>query len=117
MPRFVCFNSFSDRNHLSGKLPTELGNLNGLDSLDLRSNSLTEKIPSELGKLFKLRYLYLGKLSPAKFSRRQVNSYCRPFMFLSITVREACNELTGTIPSELGLVTMGEIGNYFSFES
>ena len=60
-------------NDLTGPIPTELGNLTGLERLDLYANRLTGPIPIELGRLADLESLYL--------------SY---------------NDLTGPIPAELG---------------
>ncbi|MBO1351433.1 MAG: putative Ig domain-containing protein [Hormoscilla sp. GUM202] len=58
---------------LSGKLPSELGDLSSLQSLYLDHNSLSGTIPSELGDLSNLQFLHLNN-----------------------------NGLSGTIPSELG---------------
>ena len=64
------------KNRLTGEIPTELGNLTRLQSLDLHDNELTGDIPSELGDLTRLQYLLLYD-----------------------------NKLTGEIPSELGNLT------------
>ena len=52
---------FPDRelysNNISGPIPTDLGNLTNLVSLDLYLNSFTGPIPDTLGKLSKLRFL------------------------------------------------------------
>ncbi len=61
------------RNNLTGTLPAELGNLQGLEDLRLPSNSLSGEIPPELGNLSQLRWLDLG-----------------------------ANSLSGEIPNELG---------------
>lgn len=45
-------------NNISGRIPTELGNLTNLVSLDLYLNNLSGPIPDTLGKLQKLRFLY-----------------------------------------------------------
>ena len=60
-------------NNLIGEIPTELGDLSELTTLELQDNQLTGEIPSELGNLFSLSVLYLWE-----------------------------NELNGEIPSELG---------------
>ena len=60
-------------NSLTGEIPSELGDLASLESLDLRDNYLTGEVPSELGDLANLEQLWL-----------------------------AGNGLTGEIPSELG---------------
>jgi len=67
---------FLDSNNLTGPLPTELGNLTGLQTLDLFDNGLTGPIPSSLGNLSTLFNLYLNS-----------------------------NTLTGPIPSQLGNLT------------
>ena len=61
------------RNNLTGTLPAELGNLQGLEDLRLPSNKLSGEIPPELGNLSQLRWLDLG-----------------------------ANSLSGEIPNELG---------------
>ena len=45
---------------LNGRIPTELGSLANLQSLDLSDNQLTGTIPTELGSLANLQELYLG---------------------------------------------------------
>ena len=60
-------------NQLTGIIPPELGDLSGLELLDLSRNELTGTIPPELGKLSSLTELVLHN-----------------------------NRLTGPIPSELG---------------
>lgn len=64
------------RNHLTGSIPSELGDLASLRELDLYHNRLTGSIPSELGKLANLERLHL-----------------------------LTNKLTGPIPPELGNLT------------
>lgn len=44
-------------NNLSGPIPSDLGNLTSLVSLDLYLNGFTGPIPNTLGKLLKLRFL------------------------------------------------------------
>ncbi len=61
---------------LSGVLPASLGDLTGLQHLDLFSNDLTGPIPPELGHLVHLEHLNLGN-----------------------------NDLSGPIPPELGNLT------------
>ncbi len=63
-------------NNLVGTIPTELGNLSKLKTLNLPNNKLTGSIPAEIGDLKNLTYLYL------------VN-----------------NQLTGSIPAEIGDLT------------
>ena len=68
--------SSSSYNWRPGSIPSELGNLSGLQGLKLSYNSLTDRIPTELGNLSSLQGLYLEN-----------------------------NALTGSIPSELGNLT------------
>ena len=65
-----------DNKDLNGMIPTELGNLAGLEKLSLGSNHLSSEIPRELGRLASLDELNLSG-----------------------------NLLSGTIPSELGKLT------------
>lgn len=44
-------------NNISGQIPSELGNLTSLVSLDLYLNNFTGPIPDTLGRLSKLRFL------------------------------------------------------------
>ena len=62
-------------NGLTGTIPSELGSLTNLRSLNLGANGLTGSIPAELGSLANLETLELSN-----------------------------NELTGSIPEELGLL-------------
>ncbi|KAL0284705.1 UNVERIFIED_CONTAM: Somatic embryogenesis receptor kinase [Sesamum angustifolium] len=50
-------------NNISGPIPSDLGNLTNLVSLDLYLNSFTGPIPDTLGKLSKLRFLRLNNNS------------------------------------------------------
>ena len=75
------FDNFSDL-YLSGTLPSSLGNLTNLRTLNLSDNRLTGNIPSTLGNLSNLQHLELG-----------------------------VNSLTGNIPSTLGnLVKLRDLG-------
>ena len=47
-------------NNLSGEIPSELGNLASLGSLQLGGNRLTSEIPTHLGNLRELEWLNLG---------------------------------------------------------
>lgn len=53
-------------NNISGPIPSELGNLTNLVSLDLYLNSFSGPIPESLGRLSKLRFLYVYR-SPCLF--------------------------------------------------
>lgn len=52
---FLCRELYS--NNISGTIPSELGNLTNLVSLDLYLNNFTGPIPASLGNLLKLRFL------------------------------------------------------------
>ena len=62
-----------DSKGLNGRIPPELGRLDGLVNLNLAANRLTGPVPPELGRLVALRALSLDR-----------------------------NALTGTVPAELG---------------
>ena len=47
-------------NQLTGTIPTELGNLTGLDQFNLSGNQLTGTIPTTFGNLVAMTELYLG---------------------------------------------------------
>lgn len=48
-------------NALTGSIPTELGHLKALRSVNVGKNNLTGTIPIELGNLSEMLYLGLGK--------------------------------------------------------
>lgn len=52
---YLCRELYS--NNISGIIPSDLGNLTSLVSLDLYLNNFTGFIPDTLGKLTKLRFL------------------------------------------------------------
>ena len=72
-PRRVRELALGSNNSLTGTIPAELGNLDGLEQLSIINNQLTGTIPAELGNLANLRGLNLNN-----------------------------NQLTGTIPTQLG---------------
>ena len=84
-------------NNLSGILPTSIGNLTALQSMDLASNQITGTLPAELGSLVALASLYLynnqlqGNIPPALGS---LASLARLELWN--------NQLDGSIPGELG---------------
>ena len=111
-------------NNLQGPLPTILGRLTNLSSLNLDRNQLTGEIPSELGQLTKLQELafavnqmtgeipsdlgQLAKLSTLNFLQNQLTGEI-PLELGQLTNLESLhlsiNQLTGEIPSELGQLT------------
>ncbi len=85
------------RNHLSGSLPYQLGNLSHLRGLSLAEHYLSGSIPSQLGNLSNLEALYLvdNQLSGSIPSELGNLSHLR---VLSLDH----NQLSGSIPSQLG---------------
>jgi len=66
----------SEKNKLSGEIPSDIGSLTKLKYLDISKNQLSEKIPTTIENLVELENLYLNE-----------------------------NQLTGTIPSGIGKLT------------
>ena len=84
---------------LTGVIPPELGDLDGLEELILTGNELSGEIPPELARLDNLRSLWLGdnRLTgaiPPELSRLDLKG-----LFLSH------NQLTGSIPAQLSHIT------------
>jgi len=84
-------------NNLSGPLPPEIGDLTGLQSLDLTENLITGSIPPEIGNLSQLSGigLFRNRLSgpiPAEIGNLTSLEY--------FDLGE--NHVTGAIPTELG---------------
>ncbi len=84
-------------NQLTGAIPAELGDLSGLELLDLSRNELTGTIPPELGNLTNLQKLYLfyNQLAgPIPAELGNLSSLTELVLHN--------NQLTGPIPPELG---------------
>lgn len=85
-------------NHLSGRLPAEVGNLSGLRRLYLSGNSLVGPIPAAIGNLSRLEELYLtfnpldGEI-PAEIGK---------LSNLRLLDLASTKGLRGSIPAELG---------------
>ena len=116
-------------NNLTGRIPTDLGNLAGLNRLDLGGNNLTGPIPPDLGNLAQVEWLglwtnnltgpippELGNLAELKqllLGENNLTGRIPPdlgnlaellWLFL------AQNNLTGPIPPELGnLAALGDL--------
>jgi len=108
-------------NSLSGMLPSELGSLTNLQTLDLHNSSLSGKIPSWLGSLTTLQTLdlhnsslsgtipsWLGSLSNLQKLRNSLSGTL-PSELSSLTTLQtldlSVNNLSGKIPSWLGSLT------------
>jgi len=77
LPSLTSLNVFNNKPGLSGSIPTEIGNLTSLTVLNMASNSFSGSIPTTIGNLTSLTQLYLhGNTS-----------------------------LSGTLPSEIGNLT------------
>ena len=96
---------YLDKNQLSGSLPPEMGNLTNLVALQLYENQLSGSIPPELGNLTHLIIIglednQLGGGIPAEMGNLSGLRY----LFLDN------NQLVGSIPPELGnLVYLSEL--------
>lgn len=94
--------------NLKGSLPSELGNLLKLKSLDVNNNELIATIPPVLGNLSRLESLDLdinqltGTIPPELGNLLRLES-------LNLDI----NKLTGTIPSELGNLVRLELLDLF----
>lgn len=83
-------------NMLTGNLPTELGNMHGLEWLLLDSNQLSGPIPSELGLLDSNAELVKVVQVPGRVPDDGLRN------ITSISLHT--NDLTGTVPSSLGML-------------
>ena len=87
-------------NHLSGKIPAEMGNLTHLRTMSLHNNQISGEIPIELGNLTNSTILDLsanlmsGPIPPELSNLTSIK-------ILSLHT----NQLSGSIPSELGNLT------------
>ena len=84
-------------NQLTGSIPVELGSLTNLTHLDLRHNQLTGEIPTELGSLVNLRVLTLSSNQLTGWIPRELE-HLSNLQSLELWG----NELDGGIPTELG---------------
>ena len=106
---------------LDGTIPTELGNLANLETLDLDGSFLSGTIPAELGKLTNLTYVSfndntltgaippelgnLANLTYLRFDENKLTGAIPPELgnLANLeTLRLGGNQLTGAIPPELG---------------
>ncbi|KAL3729744.1 hypothetical protein ACJRO7_026824 [Eucalyptus globulus] len=84
-------------NHISGSLPSGIGNLIYLENLRMASNNISGNIPSEIGNLNKLKLLDLGQ---NEFSGQIPESIGNLKMLTNFSLYD--NNLRGSIPSSLG---------------
>ncbi|RCV07318.1 hypothetical protein SETIT_1G234400v2 [Setaria italica] len=87
---------YLDDNHLSGLVPSSIGNLTGLIWLDLDNNKLTGTIGEWIGMLKKLQYLDLSENSLNGPIPSSIGNLTR----LGV-LDLGQNEFTGTIPTSL----------------
>ncbi|MCF8359092.1 MAG: T9SS type A sorting domain-containing protein [Prolixibacteraceae bacterium] len=89
-----------ERNNVTGQLPTEIGDLTALDSLNLGNNDINFTLPVELWNLTEMQVLYLYNNSFSDTMPAQIG-YLTKIKKLSL----AGNELSGDIPPQIGLLT------------
>jgi len=96
-------------NNLSGNIPPQLGNLAKLQILALGGNQISGSIPPELGNLSKVEYILLGGnllTGPIPPELGKLNRYLSSLLLND-------NHLTGSIPPELGnMMYLVELGLY-----
>lgn len=81
---FLCWYRELYKNHIEGTIPSELGNLKSLISLDLYNNNISGTIPPALGKLKSLVFLWVLLNLPV-FSLCMIR-LCFGICFLSIAL-------------------------------
>ena len=87
-------------NQLSGAIPTQIGTLTALTSLDLSSNQLTGAIPTQIGSLMGLTALVLSGNELTGAIPTQLGS-----LNSLVDLGLGGNQLTGAIPTQLGSLT------------
>ena len=91
---------------LNGRIPPELGRLDGLVSLSLAGNFLTGPVPPELGRLVDLRQLSLDRNALTGAIPAELGQL---FRLRGLWLRE--NRLTGPAPPALFEVPEHDLGN------
>ena len=90
-------------NQLEGTIPTEIKNLKSLEAIDLHDNALNGTLPPEIWKLPKLESLKLyGNVISGDISGLASSTSLR---HIWIENEKEKGNLTGSIPSEIGLLT------------
>ncbi|KAF8017589.1 hypothetical protein BT93_H2696 [Corymbia citriodora subsp. variegata] len=84
-------------NHISGTLPSGIGNLINLETLEMWGNNISGNIPSEIGNLNKMSRMDLGENN---FSGHIPESIGNLRMLIQLYLED--NNLQGSIPSSLG---------------
>lgn len=96
---FCPITSDLSRNHLSGTIPQELGQLKALEVLDLSDNLLNGTVPAELGQLHSLKRLYVHLWSLMYMMLQAIVFITLISVYCS---RLLCNNrLEGSIPVEV----------------
>jgi Leucine-rich repeat (LRR) protein len=96
---------FLDTNKLTGKIPTEIGQLVNLNELFLYNNKLTGKIPTEIGQLVNLNTL---SLDHNKLTGKIPTEIVQLVNLNDLSLND--NKLTGKIPTEIGqLVNLNQL--------
>ena len=85
---------------LRGVVPTQLGNLTALETLDLGGSELTGAVPTQLGALTKLTRLDLGDNKLTGVIPTQLEALTA---LTSLDLSD--NKLTGAVPTQLGALT------------
>ncbi|MCU0357847.1 MAG: Ig-like domain-containing protein [Cyclobacteriaceae bacterium] len=97
-------------NNLTGTLPTTLGSLTGLTSLDLAYNKISGPIPPQLGNLTSLIFLNLSNAQLSGTIPAELGNLNNLLVLLLNN-----NQLSGTIPSQLGnLLQVNQINLTFN---
>jgi Leucine-rich repeat (LRR) protein len=91
--------------NLTGKIPTEIGQLVNLNELFLYNNKLTGKIPTEIGQLVNLNTL---SLDHNKLTGKIPTEIVQLVNLNDLSLND--NKLTGKIPTEIGqLVNLNQL--------
>ena len=103
-------------NHLTSTIPTELGLLSNLEYLDLSSNQLIGTIPTSLGGLSLLSksQSLLFQVEDTVSSLWVLICACISSLIITGGLYLLANNLTGTIPTELGLLSNLEYLDLYS---
>ena len=100
-------------NQLSGRIPSELGNLGSLETLHLSGNQLSGRIPSELGNLTNLNSLALFDNQLSGRIPSELGNLAN-LRYLDIAYNQLTNEIPGTLGNLDSLVSLRLAGNDLS---